>query len=64
MSFFQHHSPLTTAVVACGHFVSVGVTPGAEGDDWEESCRIFQTEEAGPQEGWWNQVVGLPCDWL
>lgn len=64
MSYFQHDSPLTTAAVAFGHFVSAGRTPGAEGAGWEGSCRIFQTEEAGLQEGRRNQVACLPCDWL
>lgn len=56
--------PLSTAAAVFGRFVSVGMTPGAEGADWEGSCRVFQTERAGPQEGWWNQVLCLPCEWL
>lgn len=62
--YFQHDSPLTTAAVAFGHFVSAGMTPGAEGADWEGSCRIPQIEEAGLREGRWNQIVCLPYDWL
>ncbi len=58
----SHVLPLTTAAVAFGHFVSV--TPGAEGADLEGSCRIFQTEEAGLQQGQRNQVACLPCDFL
>lgn len=64
MSYFQHDSPLTTAAAAFGHFVSAGTAPGAEDADWEGSCRIFQTEEAGLREGWRNPIVCLPCDWL
>lgn len=52
------------AAEAFGHFVSVGVTPGAEDADWEGCCRIFQTEGAGSQGGQWNRIVCLPCEWL
>lgn len=44
--------------------MSEGVKLGAGGAASEgRICRIFQAEEAGLQDGCWNLVVGLPCEW-
>lgn len=64
MSYIQNDSPPTAAAAAFGHFVSAGTTPEAAHADPKGSYMIFQTEEAGLQDGWRKRVVCLPCERL
>lgn len=59
--WLKRHSPSTAAAaVESGRSVSVGTTPGTVAADWEQSCKIFQTEKTGLQKGWRIQVL---CHW-